>query len=305
MKKILVIGSINVDYASKVDVLPKGNEEINLDNSFARISGFGWNVANLFQQLQVSYDLLASVGTGENGDLIRTVANKLNIPLNYSSEQIHGCTCTMIDSSGKTSGMVIPGAEYNFPYYDLDEFNLNDYEAIICSDLEMPNLFLEEYLQVLESFEGNIYYVTSDHGMVMNEDLRTMLFSLRPIIIARTKEILELSNSDSKDAVDSARLLSLKTSKQVVLMQLSESYSIDAETIHGTDEQEVNVVDESGSLDAFAAGYVLAKETGILEEKALSFASLCARLCASSFETIVPQSCVQEIEEELSKVILK
>lgn len=305
MKKILVIGSINVDYASKVDVLPKGNEEINLDDSFARISGFGWNVANLLQQLEVPYELLAPVGTGENGDLIRTVASRLNTPLHYTSDQIHGCTCTMIDSKGKTSGMVVAGSEYNFPYYDLDEFDLNDYEAIICSDLEMPNIFLEEYLQVLESFEGNIYYVTSDHGMLLNEDLRTMLFSLRPIIIARPKEILELASSDSKDAIDSARLLSLKTSRHVVMMQLSESYSIDAESIHGTEEEEVEIVDESGSMDAFASAYMIAKETGILEDKALSFASLCARLVSSSFETIVPQTLVQEVKEELSNAILK
>ena len=305
MKKILVIGSINVDYASKVDVLPKGNEEINLDDSFARISGFGWNAANLLQQLEVPYELLAPVGTGENGDLIRTVASRLNTPLHYTSDQIHGCTCTMIDSQGKTSGMVVVGSEYNFPYYDLDEFDLNDYDAIICSDLEMPNIFLEEYLQVLESFEGNIYYVTSDHGMVLNEDLRSMLFSLRPIIIARPKEILELASSDSKDAIDSARLLSLKTSRHVVMMQLSESYSIDAESIHGTEEEEVEIVDESGSMDAFASAYMIAKETGILEDKALSFASLCARLVSSSFETIVPQSLVQEVKEELSNAILK
>lgn len=305
MKKILVIGSINVDYASKVEVLPKGNEEINLDDSFARISGFGWNVANLLQQLEVPYELLAPVGTGENGDLIRTVASRLNTPLHYTSDQIHGCTCTMIDSQGKTSGMVVAGSEYNFPYYDLDEFDLNDYEAIICSDLEMPNIFLEEYLQVLESFEGNIYYVTSNHGMVLNEDLRTMLFSLRPIIIARPKEILELASSDSKDAIDSARLLSLKTSRHVVMMQLSESYSIDAESIHGTEEEEVEIVDESGSMDAFASAYMIAKETGILEDKALSFASLCARLVSSSFETIVPQLLVQEVKDELSNAILK
>ena len=305
MKKILVIGSINVDYASKVDVLPKGNEEINLDDSFARISGFGWNAANLLQQLEVPYELLAPVGTGENGDLIRTVASRLNTTLHYTSDQIHGCTCTMIDSQGKTSGMVVAGSEYNFPYYDLDEFDLNDYDAIICSDLEMPNIFLEEYLQVLESFEGNIYYVTSDHGMVLNEDLRSMLFSLRPIIIARPKEILELASSDSKDAIDSARLLSLKTSRHVVMMQLSESYSIDAESIHGTEEEEVEIVDESGSMDAFASAYMIAKETGILEDKALSFASLCARLVSSSFETIVPQSLVQEVKEELSNAILK
>lgn len=305
MKKILVIGSINVDYVSKVKSLPKGNEEINLDHSFARISGFGWNVANSLQALNVSYDLIGQVGSGENGDLIRAVASKLNIPLNFESDQIHGSTCTMVDANGKSSGMVIAGCEYNFPYYDLDDFNLDDYEAIICSDLEMPNEFLDEYLQVLESFDGNIYYVTSNHGMVMNEDLRNILFSLRPILIANPNEILELSGNESKDVVDSARLLSLKTSKQVVIMQLSDSYSVFDDYVCGTEEENTYAEDESGTMDTFASAYMIAKETGVLEDKALSFASFCARKTASSFETIPPQSSIQEIKEELSNSILK
>ncbi len=305
MKKILVIGSINVDYVSKVKSLPKGNEEINFDHSFARISGFGCNVANTLQALNVSYDLIGQVGSGENGDLIRTVASKLNIPLKFESDQIHGSTCTMVDVNGKSSGMVIAGCEYNFPYYDLDDFNLDDYEAIICSDLEMPNEFLDEYLQVLESFDGNIYYVTSNHGMVMNEDLRNILFSLRPILIASPNEILELSGNESKDVIDSARLLSLKTSKQVVIMQLSESYSVFDDHVCGTEEENTYIEDESGTMDTFASAYMIAKETGVLEDKALSFASFCARKTASSFETIPPQSSIQEIKEELSNCILK
>ena len=44
--KILVIGSVNVDFVSKVKTLPKGNEDIKMEDTFARISGFGWNVCN-------------------------------------------------------------------------------------------------------------------------------------------------------------------------------------------------------------------------------------------------------------------
>ena len=303
--KILVIGSVNVDFVSKVKTLPKGNEDIKMEDTFARISGFGWNVCNVLKTLNVSYDLLTSVGTLENGEYVRNAAEKLNIPLLYSTDQIEGCTYTLVDQNGKTTGMVIPGGEYTFPYFDIDNIYLDDYDAIICSDLEMPNEFLEEYLQFLESYDGPVYYATCSHGMVMNEDLRNILYSINPVLIMRPEEIFEFTGQISKDIVDAARLLSLKTSKQVTVYQQAQPFSVTSDVINSSEEKEEEImVDESGCMDTFAASYMIAKATGVIEERALSFAANVALITGSSYETIPPQSKASEIQEEFLKIIL-
>ena len=49
---------------------------------------------------------------------------------------------------------------------------------------------------------------------------------------------------------------------------------------------------------------MVAKETGVIEEKALSFAANVALITGNSYETIPPQSKVSEIQEEFLKIIL-
>ena len=304
MKKILIIGAVTVDYVSKVKVLPKGNEEIKMDDMFARISGFGWNTANLLRILKVPFDLFALVGQGQNADEIRKVANTLEIPLTHNTDDINGCTYTIVDSNGKTTGMVIPGCEYTFPYYDAEDIYFDDYDAILISDLEMPNEYLDEALQLLESFKGEIYYATSTHGMITNDELKNVLFSYNPILILKPSEVLELSNE--KDVVDGARLLSMKTSKQVVVNQKDQPFTVTSETISGIEEtEEVDLMDESGTEDTFAAAYMTCKVTGLTEDKSIKFAKFCADLTASSYETIPPQDSISKIQEMFTNSILK
>ena len=141
--------------------------------------------------------------------------------------------------------------------------------------------------------------------MVMNEDLRNILYSINPVLIMRPEEIFEFTEHISKDIVDAARLLSLKTSKQVTVYQQTQPFSVTSDVINSIEEKEEEImVDESGCMDTFAASYMIAKETGVIEEKALSFAANVALITGSSYETIPPQSKSSEIQEEFLKIIL-
>lgn len=305
MKKILVIGPYTLDFVSKVKELPKGNEDIVSNETFARISGFGWNCANLLDSLKVPYDVLATVGIGEYAEYIIDTANKLNIALPYQTNEINGCTYTMLDKEGHTASLVVQGGEYTFPYEEAGLLDLNEYSSIILSGLMLQEDSIGDLFTLLEEFDGKIYFVTGSHSLMLDSEIMNSLYALKPIIISTGEDLINITNNSTTNSLEAAELITLKTEKPVIIFDREQALAIEHDDIEReTSEEKLLCLDESGMMDNFAVAYALAHTIGIQNKSALKFACTVSKYVGTTYETILPQTSIETIQKAFTDAIL-
>ena len=125
-----MIGPSYVDINAKVRELPKGNEDMDILSTFQKISGSGYVCANVFEKLGMDYELISPVGEGVYGDAVKKQALEDHIALQYVDEMMNGCTYTLHDLHDETSRFIMPGAEYYYSRYFVDDYSADEIRSV-------------------------------------------------------------------------------------------------------------------------------------------------------------------------------
>ncbi len=113
MKKILVIGSLNMDYSIQLDKTPRIGETIKANNYIKSEGGKGANQAYTIGKLGGTASMIGAVGNDENGNQLKK--NLKSVGVNISGIQTieneqTGTAFIMVDKLGNNSIMIIEGA---------------------------------------------------------------------------------------------------------------------------------------------------------------------------------------------------
>ncbi len=142
MKKILVVGSLNMDLVIDVDSIPKAGETILGDKLTLIPGGKGANQAYAMGKLNGKVNMIGAVGNDTNKEQL--LKNLSSVNVNTSGVEVientdTGIAVISVDRQGENCITVIPGANNLVTKESIDKnINLIEESDIIVMQLEIP-----------------------------------------------------------------------------------------------------------------------------------------------------------------------
>ena len=171
MKKICVIGSLNMDLVVNVDEMPKKGQTL-IGNSFKEVpGGKGANQAVAIARLGAEINMIGKVGNDSFG---QTLINQLKTD-NVNTDHIHiencssGVAMITVDKNAENSIVVAPGANFKVLEEDIDKCidGIKESEIVVLQ-LETPINTIKYALE--KSKEFNKFTILNPAPAVKLED---------------------------------------------------------------------------------------------------------------------------------------
>lgn len=295
MKRILVIGSLNVDFCILGNKIPKPSETVNADKLIINNGGKGANQAYTIGKLGGNVSMIGAVGKDLYGKNIKESLKNNNIDVKNIVEldEETGKAFINVDYKGENSISIIHGANYsvtpNFIKKYRKEIDLAD---IILLQLEIP---LDTIKVILDYAKEKIVILdpapaTKD---LMNLDLNN-IYLIKP----NESELSTLTNikiKNEKSIKKAAKILLDKGIKNVLVSLGSKgSYLINNEKTVYFKSKDVPVKDTTAAGDSFIASVCLGLSQNKSLEESIEFATLVSSLVV---QKIGAQNSIPELEE--------
>lgn len=269
MKKTLVFGPAYVELVSKVDTLPKGNEEVNILSTTTKMSGSGYVSAKAFQQIGFDCEPIIPIGEGIYGDRVKQELSDSNLPTNYLVDGINGCQYTLIDKKGNSSTFVMPGAEYEFDRCFMDDVWIDEIAQVVvfgemlCGETDS----VVDLIETLEDLEKEILFLPNGKSQDIGEEWMNVMLSFHPILCMSDTEAYYIANEYSGELRDVINHIYEMNQNIVLIVKQHEGvYYKDA------DDMYVAPTNEEIHMDLFIALLCIARNCNIDMKNSLLFA---------------------------------
>ncbi|MEM5018211.1 ribokinase [Metabacillus indicus] len=270
MKKIAVIGSLNMDLVAVTEVSPKMGETV-FGKDFSMFpGGKGANQATAAGRLGAQVMMFGTVGDDDHGRSLLAELEKNHVHAVHVAERKDAPTgCALIESCrGQNRIIVIPGANSK-----TDKSYLEDkMEAILQADvillsMEIPLASIEYAAETL-SHHGKTVILNPAPAVPIPESL----IDNTSYILPNEHEAAILFNMPEEEALMKYpnKLLITKGEHGVVYHDGEKPVHIPA--------AEVNPVDSTGAGDTFAGAFAAASAKGMVLKEAVEFAAAAAGL---------------------------
>lgn len=277
MDKILVIGSVSVDYTIYTEKFPsKGTTTFGKSFSSA-VGGKGLNQALAAHLLGSNVTFLGAISNDSNGTIIKQLIskNKLKNKLLTKKEQTGVASITVEIPSGENRIVIIPGANLTITKEDIDN-NVdlfNDVKYLIIQ-LETP-IDVVDYVLKIAKNKGIITILNP----APYHELPDSIFENIDYFIPNEHELEGYTNASKMLLRDKANLLLDKGCKNV-LVTLGENGSI---LVNKNDFIRVNAIkvaaiDTVGAGDSYIGAFVTALANKKSIKEAMEFATRCSAI---------------------------
>ncbi len=138
MKKICVIGSLNMDLVVKVDTMPKAGQTL-IGSNFKEVpGGKGANQAVAMARLNGNVSIIGKIGNDGFGQTLINSLKNDNVNTDYIKieEGPTGVALITVDRNAENCIVVAPGANFKLTNEDID----NNMDAILNSDILVVQL---------------------------------------------------------------------------------------------------------------------------------------------------------------------
>lgn len=275
MKKICVIGSLNMDLVVKVDNMPKGGQTL-IGSDFKEVpGGKGANQAVAMARLGGSVNMIGKVGNDSFGKTLIDALKNDNVNTKYIhiEEGPTGVAMITVDKNAENSIVVAPGANFKVKECDID----NNIEAVKESDIVVVQL--ETPLDTIKyalnkAKELNKYIILNPAPAVKLED--EIIANVDLLTPNETElEILSgISINCEEDIVKAAKSMIDKGVKELIVTLGSKgSLYINKERQMFKKAYKVDAVDTTAAGDSFTGALSVAFANGKNIEEAMDFAS--------------------------------
>lgn len=277
MEKILVLGSINIDFVSFLPRYPRPGETI-VSNDFAIFQGGkGANQAIALAKLEVPTIMMGKMGKDPLKDLVLSslVDSGVNISgISLSQEKSSGSASIWVNNEGQNSIAIFPGANEEVDnYFVINNERLFHDATYFLAQFEVP---IESVFVALKIAKKNKLKTVIDPSPVV-EIKENKFWSLIDYILPNEIELKELTHTNS--LLDGIHFLKDKGIKEVVvkLGEKGAGYERDNKLIILPSIVHDIIIDTTGAGDCFAAGFIL----GLMQGKEIKKAIMMGNLVAS------------------------
>jgi ribokinase len=295
MKKIAVVGSINIDYFVETDQFPVPGETLLANDFFLSLGGKGANQAVAASRLGGHVSLFGSVGSDENSKVIieKMQQEKVDIAnINFVSDSPTGAAFIELCKS-ENRILVVPGAnkftDVSYMKNIMDELLQHD---VIVFQLETP-IEIIEYLVPLLNEKGKITILNPAPAKKLSNSVIEKITYLTPNehefqIIFDCHEPMET-------------LLEQYSNKLLITFGEAGVAYFDGQRVVQIPSIKVDPVDTTGAGDTFSGAFSVAISEGKSLHEAIKFGIVAAGLSITKkgAQTGMPQR--EEVELRLEK----
>jgi ribokinase len=285
IKKIIVLGSINMDLVASVDRAPEGGETISGLSFHTFPGGKGANQAVAVSRQGGNPVMIAKLGIDVFGDdLISKLAqggvevDRIKRCENISS----GVALIMVEKNGQNRIIVIAGANGQLNPIDVDEasdlFSQSDY--LICQ-LETPIATVQHSLVKAKAHQiKTVVNLSPVPECPLNEAFLKQIDYL--VINEHEAQAITGISITDKDSGQAAAQILQRATRGIVIITLGSMGAItaDEKVIWHTPAFKVNAIDTTAAGDAFIGGLVTALQRGSNLEDAITHANAAGALAA-------------------------
>ncbi|MCB2153457.1 ribokinase [bacterium] len=284
MKRILVLGSANIDIVLATQSLPKPGETVMGSDVERHFGGKGANQAVAARRLGGEVEFGGVVGSDSDGQMYTNHLRKENIGLRglrTSHARPTGCALITVDAQGTNTIVVAPGANGAFltPLGDSVEEAIRQAEYILLQ-FEIP---AEANVAIIERARGFGKKVILNPSP-MNVEFFQRRLPIDTIILNETELGSITGGGDSKDEAALAKhgkdLLAFNIRCAVLTRGALGAMCITEDDAFSVPAPKIEPVDTVGAGDTFAGAYAVALAEGKDAREAIYFANHAAALSA-------------------------
>lgn len=273
MKKILVIGSLNMDLVTMSERHPKLGETI-IGKSFFQIpGGKGGNQAVAIAKLGGDVSMFGCVGKDSHGEILieELKKNNVNIDCIKKGERNTGIAAIVVDENADNTIIVVPGANFEISIDDIDKnIELIKNADIVLLQLEIPIDVVEYILK--KSKEYNKITILNPAPA---EKLSIEIIKNVDYLVPNETELELLSEmpTDSQEEVLVAakKLMDMGVKNLIVTMGKNGSIFIGEDKVVKVGIHKVKAVDPTAAGDSFIGGVIRMLAEGKKIEEAMEF----------------------------------
>ncbi len=299
MKKILVVGSLNMDQITKVNITPKVGETVFGEGIELIPGGKGANQAVAMGKLGADVEMIGVIGKDENGQLLLDNLNKMHVKHNkvkVDEETPTGIALIMVNESGDNSIVVIPGANSRLLPEQVDESWFKDIDIVVCQ-LETPIETIEDVMKKAKQM-GIMTVLNPAPARILPESLLSNV----DLLIPNETEFEILTGIEIKtkeDFIQGFELLKHQgITEMIVTLGDKGAWYTDGVKYFEIESLRVNVVDTTAAGDSFIGGLVYQLSCGESIEEAIGFANRVAAITVTRFGA---QSSLPYYDDVISK----
>ena len=269
MKKIVVLGSINMDLVTMVERKPLDGETITGKDFMQVGGGKGANQAISVSKLGGDVVFLGKVGEDAYGQELKAEMskNKIDISKVEETEGPTGLATIIVDAKGENSIIVVPGAngKVDREYIDRHKAVIEEASTLLCQ-LELP---LDTVKYAFETAKKNGVRTILNPAPAKKEAAE--LLQLSDIVVLNETEFDIFTDGDSstkEDIIENSRILFDKGVKELIVTLGSKGVLyINKDRYIEMDAYKVEAIDTTAAGDSFIGGFIAYMDEGM--EKAI------------------------------------
>lgn len=299
MKKILVLGSLNMDLVTRVSITPKVGETLLGDGLEQIPGGKGANQAVAIGKLGGEVAMLGRVGMDGFGDVLmkNLAANGVKAHLTRAIQgPPTGVALIMVNDSGDNSIVVIPGANFALNKEDLTPEMFEGYDYLLAQ-LETPVDTIETAFTMAK--EQNIYTILNPAPA---RTLSEQLIGLTDLLVPNETEFETLTGiqPDSEAHIIEGAQILFETGVKEIIITLGEEGACHvgaSGNLHYVKGHKVKAVDTTAAGDSFIGGLLYGMAHGEDVKEAMSRAVIVGALTVTKLGAQSSLPTLKDVED--------
>lgn len=297
MKKILVVGSLNMDLVTKVDVTPTVGETVSGTGLELIPGGKGANQAIAMSKLGANVKMVGLIGDDQYGDLLRSNLELEGVDhseVKMVSQCPSGIAFIMVNRSGDNSIVVVPGANEKLLPTDIQESWFEDVEYLVCQ-LETPLDTIEAVLK-----EAKAKHIKTILNPAPAKQLTKDLLRHVDMLVPNETEFYHITGikiTSKEDFIEGYRMINqLGIKELIVTMGAQGSWYYNGTDFIEAKAEKVNAIDTTAAGDSFIGGVVTKLASGYSMSEALDYGSKVAAITVTRFGAQSSLPTCEEVE---------
>lgn len=284
MKKILIIGSTNVDYMMKMEEFPVAGETLEAQEFKQSMGGKGANQALSAHRLGGDVLFITSLGNDINGNNTLSYFKEegLNVLPLIVENVPSGNAMIWVNSKGENCIVLNPGSNHEFTPDLIKKSDIKtaiENSDIILLQMEIPYTTVKEVCKIGNDLNKIIILNVAPARVLDSEILKMIDYLVVNVVEAEMISGIDYDGSNKELIID--RLLNLGVSNVILTLGKEGSVFKNNDVSKCLSAYEVETIDTTGAGDTFCGAFAAELSKGCKLDEALHFATAAAAICVT------------------------